>query len=88
MDLEWDERHGMYWPVSGQGQLAGICECGDEPRGSIKLGKFLGWLGDYWLLSKDSAAWSQFTQFHSLFGINGRADKKVPLQSLFMPLYK
>ena len=26
---------------SGQGQLAGICECGNEPSGSIKCGNFL-----------------------------------------------
>jgi hypothetical protein len=26
---------------SGYGQVAGCCECGDEPSGSIKCGKFL-----------------------------------------------
>ena len=25
---------------SGQGQLAGTCECGNEPSGSIKCGEF------------------------------------------------
>jgi len=27
-----------------KGQVAGICECGNEPSGSIKCGVFLGWL--------------------------------------------
>jgi hypothetical protein len=26
---------------SGQGQVAGTCECGNEPSGSIKCGEFL-----------------------------------------------
>ena len=26
----------------GQGQMAGTCECGNEPSGSIKCGEFLG----------------------------------------------
>ena len=26
---------------SGKGQVAGTCECGDEPSGSIKCGEFL-----------------------------------------------
>jgi len=26
---------------SGQGQMAGTCECGDEPSASIKCPKFL-----------------------------------------------
>jgi hypothetical protein len=29
---------------SGQGQVAGACECGNEPSGSIKCGGFLDWL--------------------------------------------
>jgi len=28
----------------GQGQVAGTCECGNEPSGSIKCGGFLDWL--------------------------------------------
>ena len=28
--------------VSGQGQVAGSCECGNEPSGSTKCGEFLG----------------------------------------------
>jgi hypothetical protein len=29
------------WSGSGQGQVAGSCECGSEPLGSIKCGNFL-----------------------------------------------
>jgi hypothetical protein len=32
---------GLDWAGSGQGQVAGACECGDEPLGSIKHGEFL-----------------------------------------------
>jgi hypothetical protein len=32
---------GLNWSSSGQGQLAGFCECGDEVSGSIKCGEFL-----------------------------------------------
>ena len=28
----------------GEGQMAGTCECGDEPSGSIKCCEFLDWL--------------------------------------------
>jgi hypothetical protein len=34
----------MYGPVSsetGQGQMAGNCECGNDPSGSIKCGNIL-----------------------------------------------
>jgi len=30
----------MDW-MSGQGQVAGTCNCGNEPSGSIKCGEFL-----------------------------------------------
>jgi hypothetical protein len=33
-ELGWG--HGMYQSGSGQGQVAGCCECGNEPLGSIK----------------------------------------------------
>jgi len=39
--------------------VAGTCECGDEPSGSIKCGKFLDWLRTGYLLKKDSALWSK-----------------------------
>jgi hypothetical protein len=38
--------------------VAGSCEHGNEPSGSIKCGKFRDFLGDYQLLKKDSAPWS------------------------------
>jgi hypothetical protein len=39
-ELAWG---GMDWVFSdsGQGQVAGACECGNEPSGSIKCGEFL-----------------------------------------------
>ena len=37
----------------------GPCEFGNEPLGSINCGEFLDWLETYWLLKKDSAAWSK-----------------------------
>jgi hypothetical protein len=33
--------HGLDQSGSGQGQVAGSCEYGDEPSGSIKCGEFL-----------------------------------------------
>ena len=39
---------------SGQGQVAGTCECGNESSGSIKCGGFLDWLRTVQLLKKDS----------------------------------
>jgi hypothetical protein len=33
--------HRLYWCVSGYEKLAGCCESGTEPSGSIKCGKFL-----------------------------------------------
>jgi hypothetical protein len=37
----WDSGHGLECSGSGYEQLAGTCEYGDEPSGSIKFGKFL-----------------------------------------------
>jgi hypothetical protein len=37
--------------------MAGTCECGNEPSGSIKFGEYLDWLRTGWLLKKDSAPW-------------------------------
>jgi len=39
--------------------MAGTCERGNEPSGSIKCGEFLDWLKTRLLLKKDSAAWSE-----------------------------
>jgi hypothetical protein len=33
-------RHGLDGSGSGEGQVAGTCECGNEPSSSIKHGKF------------------------------------------------
>jgi hypothetical protein len=41
------------------GQMAGTCECGNEPSGSIKCGEFLDWLRTCWVLKKDSDPWSE-----------------------------
>jgi len=43
MELQ-DEGWGGHGPDragSGQGQVAGTCECGNEPSGSINCGEFL-----------------------------------------------
>ena len=45
---------------SGQRQVAGCCEGGNEPSGSIKCGIFLDWLNTCWLLRKASVSWSYF----------------------------
>jgi len=39
--------------------VAGACECGNAPSGSIKCGEFLDWLRTGQLLRKDSAPWSK-----------------------------
>jgi len=33
--------HKLYGAGSGWGQMAGCCECGNEPPGSIECGEFL-----------------------------------------------
>jgi hypothetical protein len=38
--------------------VAGTCEHGNEPLGSIKGGEFVDWIHDYELLKKASAPWS------------------------------
>jgi hypothetical protein len=38
---DWIERSGLDRSGSGQGQVAGCCEYGDEPSNSIKCGEFL-----------------------------------------------
>ena len=39
--------------------MAGSCECGNEPLGSIKCGEFLDKLRSDQLLKKDTAPWSK-----------------------------
>ena len=41
---KWDVGRGLDRGGSGYGQVAGTCECGNEPSGSVKCGKFLDWL--------------------------------------------
>ena len=36
--------YGLNRAGSGKGQMAGTCDCGNEPSASIKCGEFLGWL--------------------------------------------
>jgi len=43
---------------SGQEQVAGACECGNEPSASIKCWELLDYLKTGQLLKKDFAAWS------------------------------
>ena len=50
----WTDRAG-----SGYGQVAGTCECGNEPSGSIKCGEFLDSLRTGQLLKNDSDVWSE-----------------------------
>ena len=38
---KWDGEHGLDWYGSGQGQVAGTCECGNELTHSIKCGVIL-----------------------------------------------
>jgi hypothetical protein len=40
----WDVEYGLDRAGSGEGQVAGCCECGNEPSGTIKCGEFLDWL--------------------------------------------
>jgi hypothetical protein len=35
--------YGLDWSGSGKRQVAGNCECGNEPSGSIKCREFLQW---------------------------------------------
>ena len=41
---KWVGEHGLDRCGSGQGQVAGSCEYGDEYLGSTKCGEFLEWL--------------------------------------------
>ena len=51
--------YGLDKAGSGWGQVAGTCECGNEPSGSIKFGEFLDQLQTGQLLEKDCAVWSE-----------------------------
>ena len=47
---------GLARAGSGQGQVAGTCECGNEPLGSMKCEEVLDQLKTGQLLKMDSAA--------------------------------
>ena len=49
--------HGLNRYGSGYEQVAGTCECGHEPSGSI-IYEFLDYLKTGQLLRKNSAPWS------------------------------
>jgi hypothetical protein len=38
---KWDGRYGVDCSSSGQGQMVGACEYGNEPMGSVKCENFL-----------------------------------------------
>jgi hypothetical protein len=48
-EVEWEglDRIGLNCSGSGQGQVVGTCECGNEPPGSVKCGDFLNQLRAY-----------------------------------------
>ena len=50
---------GMDWIELGQdrGQVAGTCECGNGPSGSIKVGNFLTNWEPVNFFTKDSTPW-------------------------------
>ena len=50
--------YGLDRAGSGWGQVAGTCECGNEPSGSIKW-EFLDKLRTDQRLKKGSAAWGE-----------------------------
>jgi hypothetical protein len=56
---KWDGEHRLDQSDSGQGQVAGTCECGNELTGSMKCCEFLDWLRTGWLLKKECAARSK-----------------------------
>ena len=51
--------YGLDRAASGEEKLAGTCECGNEPSGSIKRGEFLAQLKTGQLLKQDCAVWSK-----------------------------
>ena len=56
---KWDVGYGLDQSGSGWEKVAGTCENGNEPFGSIKSREFLDWLKTGWLLKKDSVPWSE-----------------------------
>ena len=56
--------YGLDRAGSGQGQVAGTCECGNEPSGLIKCGEFLDQLKAGQLPKKESAPWGIVCGFY------------------------
>jgi hypothetical protein len=56
--LKWIFGYGLNSSDSGQGPVAGFCEHGNEPFGSVKGEQLLDWLNDCQLLMKDSLPWN------------------------------
>ena len=54
------QEHGLDPAGTGQGQVAGTCEFGNDPSDSIKCWEFLDYLKTGQLFKKDSAAWNMY----------------------------
>jgi hypothetical protein len=54
---KWNVGLGLDRSGSGWVQVAGTCECGNEPSGFINCGEYLDWLRTDQLLKKDCALW-------------------------------
>jgi hypothetical protein len=50
-EIGWEVWTGCIWLRIDP--MAGSCERGNEPAGSVKGGEFLDCLSDWWLLKKD-----------------------------------
>jgi hypothetical protein len=50
--------HGLSSSGSLKGQVAGSCECDNEPSGSIKCGELLDCLRTGYFIREDSVPWS------------------------------
>ena len=62
LGVGWGEGHGLDRFGSGQRQVAGSCECGNERSGFMKCGKFLVQFRTRQLLRMYSSTWSQLTK--------------------------
>jgi len=66
------------------GLVAGPCEHGNEPSGSMKGGEFINWLSDYWLLRAVSYLCFlygiyTFTQQINIISINYKPMRSIQL---------
>jgi hypothetical protein len=57
--LRWIFRKWFVGVMDWIGEVAGFCEYGNEPSGSIKCEEFLDQLETGWLLKKYSVLWSK-----------------------------